>query len=163
MSHYYKLLDGFRFDLGNELLSHIKLSLLIHIFILIGNSFEHVDWTLLSTISGKNHFLRITMFQFILKNNPEKIDWTMFALYPDAIPDIKKAMDKMMDKIPHLSKKINWEMVSLSSSILSYDYDKIRAHCLVYKEELMASFYAPKNMRNFEMNHGFDERWVKYE
>ena len=28
------------------------------------------------------------------------------------------------------------------------------------KEELIASFYAPNNMRNFEMNPGFNERWV---
>ena len=50
-------------------------------------------------------------------------------------------------------------MLSQNPSIFTYDYEKIRKRCLLYKDELIDAFYAPKNMHNFEMNPGFDERW----
>jgi hypothetical protein len=160
MSHYYKLIDGFyiypRALKINGVVNPNKRSYILYFVSgLIGKAL----WKLSTINIIKPRIRRSLIILFIiqtLNENPEKMDWTMFSLHPDAIPKIKK----YMDKIPNLSKKIDWEQLFYSSSILTYDYEKIRAHCLIYKEELIASFYAPKNMRNFEMNSGFNERWV---
>jgi hypothetical protein len=46
------------------------------------------------------------------------------------------------------------------TTVIRYNYEGMKQFREVIKEELMDVFYAPNNMRNFEMNHGFNERWV---
>ena len=137
MSQYYKLLDG--------LLD--KIYIIPDIHTLIGKALDKMQI---------QPYQRLFEIHNTLKTNPEKMDWTMFSINTNSIPAIKKAIDK----IPFISRKIDWEMLSLSASILTYDYEKIRAHCLIFKDELIASFYAPKNLHRITMNPGFDERWI---
>jgi ribosomal protein L24E len=85
----------------------------------------------------------------LLKENPLQIDWTMLSLNPNAIELLKANPDK-----------INWTYLSSNPSIFTYDYEKMRYNCLLFKEDLMKERFHPRNLRKFGSwghNGGIDE------
>ena len=45
--------------------------------------------------------------------------------------------------------KINWDELCYNPAICTYDYDKIRAHCLIFKEDIMKNRFHPNNIPKF--------------
>ncbi len=153
MSHYYQLLDWVNPTQMNWALAHLMSRAL---------SLETQDWKRwlpdsLFTVSCIQ-YSQMRLIQYAVKNNPENMDWTI-SININMIPWIREEIERTNSN----HGQIDWEQLVRNPSIFTYDYEKIRAHCLIYKEELMdvfyAMFYAPDNMRNFEMNPGFNERW----
>ena len=76
----------------------------------------------------------------LLRENPLQIDWTHLSLNPcaEAIALLKENQDK-----------INWAQMSKNPSIFTYDYEKMRENCLLFKEDLMKERFNPRNLRKF--------------
>jgi hypothetical protein len=56
--------------------------------------------------------------------------------------------------------KIYWTQLSQNPSIFTYDYEKMRYNCLLFKEDLMKERFHPRNLRKFSSwghNGGIDE------
>ena len=56
--------------------------------------------------------------------------------------------------------KINWAPLSKNPHIFTYDYDKMRENCLLFKEDLMKERFHPRNLYKFSSwghNGGIDE------
>ena len=45
--------------------------------------------------------------------------------------------------------KINWSQLSKNPNIFTYDYDKMRENCLLFKEDLMKERFHPRNLYKF--------------
>ena len=85
----------------------------------------------------------------LLKANPYKIIWWNFSENPCAIELLKENQ-----------YKINWHWLSLNPNIFTYDYDKMRENCLLFKEDLMKERFHPRNLYKFSSwghNGGIDE------
>ena len=68
---------------------------------------------------------------------------------PNAIELLKENTDK-----------IHWEQLSKNPNIFTYDYDKMRENCLLFKEDLMKERFHPRNLYKFGswgFNGGIDE------
>ena len=74
----------------------------------------------------------------LLEQNPDKIHWFALSRNPGAIHLLEKNQDKIV-----------WEMLSTNPAIFTYDYDKIRAHCLIFKEDIMKNRFHPRNIPKF--------------
>ena len=76
----------------------------------------------------------------LLKKNPTKIKFYYLI------------ENKNVDSIPLLKEnpeKIFWHGFSKSQHIFTYDYEKMRDNCLLFKEDLMKERFHPKNLRKF--------------
>ena len=85
----------------------------------------------------------------LLKENPDKIDWPWLSANPCAIDLLKENLDK-----------INMRYLSSNPNIFTYDYDKMRENCLLFKEDLMKNRFHPRNLYKFSSwghNGGIDE------
>ena len=85
----------------------------------------------------------------LLKANQDKIDWYWLSLNPNAIDLLKENQDK-----------INWNNLSYNLNIFTYDYNKMRENCLLFKEDLMKERFHPRNLYKFSSwghNGGIDE------
>ena len=80
----------------------------------------------------------IHLINKVLEKNPDKIDWEMLSGNPGAIHLLEKNPDK-----------IDWEMLSVNPAIFTYDYDKIREYCLIFKEDIMKNRFHPRNIPKF--------------
>ena len=100
----------------------------------------------------------------LLEQNINKIVWYWLSLNPKAIHLISKALEQNLEKICwirlsrnpgaiHLLEKnqdkIYWDQLSINPGIFTYDYDKIRAHCLIFKEDIMKNRFHPRNIPKF--------------
>ena len=90
----------------------------------------------------------------LLEQNPDKIDWRWLTGNPNAIPLLEQNPDK-----------IAWWMLSANPSLFTYDYDKIRAHCLIFKEDIIKNRFHPKNIHKFRDwgIDGFEDYEEEYE
>ena len=85
----------------------------------------------------------------LLKENQDKIDWNYFSENPCAIELLKANQDK-----------IDWDQLSVNPNIFTYDYEKMRENCLLFKEDLMKERFHPRNLYKFSSwghNGGIDE------
>jgi hypothetical protein len=119
---------------------------------------NHVDWFEVSTLE--------CMLPFLLKH-PEHIDWSGLSVNEDAIALLEENLDKIdWENVSHnknawpiLSKnldKVNWIELSQNPAIFTYDYDKIKERCSLFKEELMEVRFHPRHYEHFA-SWGFEE------
>ena len=103
----------------------------------------------------------------LLENNPENINWYMLSINPNAVHLLEQNIDKInwfylskISKAIHiLEKNINkiiYFELSSNPSIFEYDYEAMRNRINLFKEELVAKQFHPKNMDKF-VSWGFDE------
>ena len=97
---------------------------------------DKIDWYLLSRNPNAIH---------LLEQNKDKIVWSHLSLNPNAIHLLEQNKDK-----------IDWGWLSNNPSIFEYDYVAMRNRINVFKEELVAKQFHPKNMTKF-VSWGFDE------
>ena len=45
--------------------------------------------------------------------------------------------------------KIHVDYLSSNPAIFTYDYDKIKEHCLIFKEDIMKNRFHPRNIPKF--------------
>ena len=81
----------------------------------------------------------------LLEQNIDKIDWMSLSMNPNAIHLLEQNM-----------QKINWSNLSNNPSIFEYDWVAMRNRLGLFKEELVAKQFHPKNMSKF-VSWGFDE------
>ena len=62
----------------------------------------------------------------LLEDNIDKINWTALSSNPNAIHLLEQNIDK-----------IDWTLLSTNPNIFTYDYEKMRKNCLIFKEDLM--------------------------
>jgi hypothetical protein len=127
---------------------------------------ENMDKIILGGLSINNNVEAIKM----LKENPDKIIWYNLARNdcPDAIQlliDYPEKIDwddrfiqldlsynksyKIVQLLQENQDKILWEGLSENPHIFTYDYDKMRENCLLFKEDLMKERFHPRNLRKF--------------
>ena len=78
-----------------------------------------------------------------------KLEWWGLSLNPNAINLLKANQDK-----------IDWYELSENPNIFTYNYDKMRENCLLFKEDLMKERFHPRNLYKFSSwghNGGIDE------
>jgi hypothetical protein len=80
-----------------------------------------------------------------LEKNLDKIDWDWLSENPNAIHLLEKNLDQ-----------IYWDRLSANPSIFEYDYKSMTVRCDIYKEELIANRFHPKNLSKFK-DWGFDD------
>ena len=90
---------------------------------------DKIYWRELSRNPGAIH---------LLEKNIDKINWCKLSSNPGAIHLLEKNQDK-----------INWDELCYNPGIFTYDYDKIRAHCLIFKEDIMKNRFHPRNIPKF--------------
>ena len=125
---------------------------------LLEQNIDKINWHWLSTNPNAIH---------LLEQNMDKIVWDYLSENPNAIHLLEKNMDKidwnMLSKNPiaiHLLEQ-NMDKIDLSyllqnPSIFEYDYEAMRNRLNIFKEELVAKQFHPKNMTKF-VSWGFDE------
>ena len=74
-----------------------------------------------------------------MEKNIDKIYWPWLSGNPNAIHLLEKNQDKIID----------WWYLSRNPAIFTYDYDKIRAHCLIFKEDIIKNRFHPRNIPKF--------------
>ena len=87
----------------------------------------------------------------LLKEYPLKIDWSQLSLNPTA---------EALALLKENPLKIYWIQLSYNPSIFTYDYEKMRENCLLFKEDLMKERFHPRNLYKFSswgFNGGIDE------
>ena len=97
---------------------------------------EKIDWYALSANPNAIH---------LLEKNMDKINWDLLSANPNAIHLLEKNMDK-----------IDWWSLSSNPSIFEYDWVAMRNRMNLFKEELVAKQFHPKNITKF-VSWGFDE------
>ena len=75
----------------------------------------------------------------LLERNIDKIYWMSLSENPNAIDLLEMNFDK-----------IDWKDLSTNPSIFEYDYESMTERCNIYKEELIANRFHPKNFRRFK-------------
>ena len=111
----------------------------------------------------------------LLKENPNKLNWDYLSLNPckEAIELLKQNRDKInwsglssnpckeaIELLKLNPNKIDWSIVSSNPNIFTYDYDKMRENCLLFKEDLKKERFHPRNLYKFGSwghNGGIDE------
>ena len=84
----------------------------------------------------------------LLEKHPDKINWDLSG-NPRAIELLKENQDK-----------IYWSQLSRNPNIFTYDYEKMRENCLLFKEDLMKERFHPRNLYKFGSwghNGGIDD------
>jgi hypothetical protein len=107
---------------------------------LLEQNLDKIDWYQLSKNPNAIH---------LLEQHQDKINWYNLSKNPGAIHLIKKGFEE--NKIPKNNIKYWWNSLLLNPSIFTctYDYDKIRAHCLVFKEGIIKNRFHPRNIHKF--------------
>jgi hypothetical protein len=119
---------------------------------------DEVDWFEVSTLE--------CMLPFLLKH-PEHIDWSGLSVNEDAIALLEENVDKIdWVSVSHNKNawslllknldKVNWIELSQNPAIFTYDYDKIKERCSLFKEELMEVRFHPRHYEHFA-SWGFEE------
>ena len=96
----------------------------------------------------------------LLKENPDKINWLHLSSNPNAIELLKENPDKIdgtelacnanaIELLKEHPDKINWWILSHNPNIFTYDYEKMRKNCLLFKEDLMKERFHPRNIPKF--------------
>ena len=98
----------------------------------------------------------------LLKANPEKIDWHYLSCNPNAMQLLKNNPDKIyweylsyntsfeaIELLKANPLKIHWYNLSQNPHIFTYDYEKMRENCLLFKEDLMKERFHPRNLYKF--------------
>ena len=98
----------------------------------------------------------------LLKENPLKINWSYLSTNPNAIALLREnplkidwfnlSWNSCAEAIALLREnplKIDWFRLSQNPSIFTYDYEKMRENCLLFKEDLMKERFHPRNLRKF--------------
>ena len=102
----------------------------------------------------------------LLKANPDKIIWWYLSLNPNAIDLLKANQDKIdwhclsqnrnaINLLKANQDKIIWPCLSGNPNIFTYDYEKMRENCLLFKEDLMKERFHPRNLYKFS-SWGFE-------
>ena len=81
----------------------------------------------------------------LLEQNICQINWYWLSKNPNAIHLLEKNMDK-----------IRWHMLSTNPFIFEYDWVAMRNRMNLFKEELVAKQFHPRNMAKF-VSWGFEE------
>ena len=97
---------------------------------------DKIDWYSLSENPNAIH---------LLERNFDKIVWGCLSKNPSAIHLLEKNLDQ-----------IDWYRLSFNPSIFEYDYKSMTERCDIYKEELIANRFHPKNLSKFR-DWGFDD------
>ena len=114
-----------------------------------------LDWYYLSVNPNAIHLISEA-----LEQNRDKIYWRELSRNPGAIHLLERNIDKInWDNLSknsnaiHLLEqnpnKICWYDLSGNPAICTYDYDKIRAHCLIFKEDIIKNRFHPRNIPKF--------------
>ena len=101
---------------------------------------DKIDWTQLS---------RNQKAIDLLTSNPDKIVWEYLSFNPNAIYLLTANQNKII-----------WPCLSGNPNIFTYDYEKMRENCLLFKEDLMKERFHPRNLYKFSSwghNGGIDE------
>ena len=141
---------------------------------------EKINWYYLSSNPNAIHLLEQNMDKIdwhnlslnpnsipILEKNMDKINWYWLSSNPNAIHLLEQNIDKIdwqyLSKNPnaiHLleqnPKKIDWWSLSANPYIFEYDWVAMRNRMNLFKEELVAKQFHPKNMSKF-VSWGFEE------
>jgi hypothetical protein len=142
--------------------------------------YDYIDWEKLSSMPSAipllEQYLKYvdwaevsyheSMFPFLLKH-PERIEWAQLSRNSAAISLLEENLDKIdwislsynKNAWPILSKhlaKVDWSNLSTNPVIFTYDYDKIKERCAVFKEELFEVVFHPRNYDTFA-SLGFEE------
>jgi len=127
---------------------------------------DNIDWDMLSSNRNAIH---------LLEANPDKIHWSWLCINPNAIHLLEANQDEidwpMLSENPnaiHLLEanpdKIEWDSISGNLNIFTYDYEKMRENCNLYKEELIAYVYHPSRLfKNVTEETDIDELLDIYE
>lgn len=98
---------------------------------ILKNNLEKINWTGLCMNTHPNAIL-------LLESNLEKIDWYNLSQNPNAIHLLEKNQEK-----------IDWDNFFQNPNVFTYDYDAMRKHCLIFKEELIKNRFHPRNICKF--------------
>ena len=81
--------------------------------------------------------------------NKDKIDWCYLSDNPNAMELIGKNI-KVRDS------EICYSYLSKNPSIFTYDYSSMEKRCNIYREQLIANCFHPRNLDKFG-SWGFDD------
>ena len=127
---------------------------------------DKINWEWLSENPNAIH---------LLEANPDKIVWHMLLENPNAMHIIEANQDKIdwrrlsqnpnaMHILEANQDKINWYSISSNPNIFTYDYEKMKENCNLYKEELIAYVYHPSRLfKNVTEETDIDELFDMYE
>ena len=83
----------------------------------------------------------------LLEANPDKINWGVLSRNPNAIHIIENNLDKIV-----------WYDISSNPNIFTYDYEKMKSNCNIFKEELIQYIYHPSRIfKNVNEDTDIDE------
>ena len=118
---------------------------------------DKLDWRILSRNPNAIDLLTANQYKIdwynlssnpcaidLLKANKDKIDWFQLSVNPCA-----------MDLLTANQDKIIWPCLSGNPNIFTYNYDKMRENCLLFKEDLMKERFHPRNLYKFS-SWGFE-------
>lgn len=122
------------------------------------NYFEHIPW---HTLASKINALPL-LCKYLHKFNNDLNFWYNLSTNPGAFKILNNNVDKINwtglclnthPKVIHLleknQEKIDWENFFQNPNIFIYDYDAMRKHCLIFKEELIKNRFHPRNICKF--------------
>ena len=94
-----------------------------------------IDWYNLSSNQNATH---------LLEKNKDKIDWRLLSSNPNAIHLLEQNKDKIV-----------WSEISKNPSIFELDYNSLKTHCNIYKEELIKKALHPDRIMKY-LESGID-------
>ena len=103
---------------------------------LLEKNINKINWDMLSANPNAIH---------LLEQHTDKINWFWLSENPNAIHILQNNIDEI-----YLSE------LSINPSIFEYDYEAMKKRLGLYKEELVAKQFHPKNMSKF-VSWGFEE------
>ena len=155
MSHqFYKLRDWIPLNK----LEWNRLSVNPNAIHLLEQNMDKIYWHCLSKNPNAIH---------LLEQNIDKIDCSCLSINPNAIHLLETNLDKInlygLAQNPnaiHILQNIHnfrfWNVLSANPAIFEYDYEAMKKRIGLYKEELVAKQFHPKNMSKF-IGWGFEE------
>jgi hypothetical protein len=123
---------------------------------ILEKNLDEIDWSLLSRNPNAIH---------LLEQNLDKVDWFALSYNTNGLGlDLfeknldKKSLTKSKPIYRIRGKKIDipWEDMSQNPAIFEYNYQKMKERCSIFKEELIAKVFHPKNYHKF-VGLGCDE------
>ncbi len=105
---------------------------------------DKIRWSWLSERTNTIH---------ILEANQDKINWHMLSENTNAIHLLEANQDK-----------IDWTWLSKNPNIFTYDYEKMKENCNIFKQELIAYVFHPSRLfKNVTEETDIDELFDIYE
>ena len=99
----------------------------------------------------KSNYTNIYKFKSFI--DEDKIHWDRLCRNPNAIHILEANQDR-----------INWATLSENTNIFTYDYEKMKKNCNIYKEELIAYVFHPSRLfKNVSEDTDIDELFDMYE